>query len=74
MGDAMETEVEFSMQKVSLINYYGRAKAANISQPDAVQKVAHYVQNKSKVSKKVRVALSESSDPVSAIIVRNEFI
>ena len=65
---AAELEVEFSVQKIDLINHYRQAETQNISHPKSSQKIAHYVQNKSKVSRKVRVAVSESSDPVSAAI------
>ena len=54
--------VEFSVDKIELTNYYNVESA----QPGAFQqRITYHVQNKSNFSRKVRVAVDDSSDPVS---------
>lgn len=57
--------VDFSVNKIELINYYD-AEVHNSPYPGIIeQKFTYYVQNKSNFTRKVRVAVNESSDPVS---------
>lgn len=63
--DDSQGAVDFSVSKIELMNYYG-VEAQDIQGSEAFQRRAtHYVQNKSNFSRKVRVAVSESSNPVS---------
>ena len=60
-------EVEFSVAKIELINYYDD-EAHDVHRPGKFQqKLTHYVQNRSNFSRKVRVSVTESSDPVSNV-------
>lgn len=51
--------VEFSVSKVDLVNLYGDEKT------ELKQKDTYFVQNRCSSSRKVRVALSKHSHPVS---------
>ena len=66
LGKAKDRAVRFSARNIQLINYYDVEGHDVHRGPKAFQqRSTYYVQNKSNSCKKVRVALSESSDPVS---------
>ena len=55
----MIMSVEFSVSRVDLVNLYDDERA------ELKQKYTYYVQNRCSSSRKVRVALSKNSHPVS---------
>ena len=65
--DQLQEQVEFSVNKIELINYYDD-EAHDVHRPGTFQqKLTYYVQNRCNFSRKVRVSVNESSDPVSSL-------
>ena len=62
MDDSQGGAIEFSVHKIGLINNYD---SESHHHGGFQQRMTYYVENKGNISAKVRVALSDSSDPVS---------